>query len=271
VLSTLLTKLAWAPWQRAYLAATRDKRGLELGGPSVIFQRGKELPVYETLSGLDCCNFAAQTLWRNDIVDGAPYQFSPRKATGRQYIREATDLSGIADKIYDFVLASHVIEHVANPLRALAEISRVLVDGGSLIAVYPHKDGTFDHRRPVTPLAHLIDDFARNTPETDMTHLEEWLSLVDLERAPEAKPFEAFRERSLKNAENRGMHHHVFDAALAIALTDRASFQIESVDFARPWHIMVLAQKTSTADNTAFLTPNAELYRRSPFRSDHPQ
>lgn len=269
VLSNLLTKLALAPWQRPYLAAVKARRGIELGGPSSLFQRGKELPVYEALAQLDCCNFAGQTLWRNDIVDGAPYQFSPRKPAGKQYLREATDLSGIADASYDFVLASHVLEHVANPLRAMAEISRLLVDQGSLILVLPHKDGTFDHQRPVTSLGHLIEDFDKGTPETDMTHLEEWLALVDLDRAPEAKPFEAFRERSLKNYENRGMHHHVFNAALAVAFTDRAGFQISSVDFAQPFHIIVLARKSPQPDNTPFLAAQAPFYRKSPFRSDH--
>jgi SAM-dependent methyltransferase len=271
VLSNLLNKLALAPWQQPYLAAVKARRGIELGGPSTLFQRGKELPVYEALAHLDCCNFAGQTLWRNDIVDGAPYQFSPRKPTGKQFIREATELSGIADASYDFVLASHVIEHVANPLRAMAEISRILVAQGSLILVMPHKDGTFDHQRPVTSLDHLIEDFDKNTPETDMTHLEEWLALVDLDRAPEAKPFEAFKERSLKNYENRGMHHHVFDAAATVALTDRAGFQIEAVDFALPFHIIVLARKASRRDNAAFLAPGAAFHRKSPFRTDRPQ
>jgi SAM-dependent methyltransferase len=271
VLSNLLNKLALAPWQQPYLAAIKQRSGLELGGPSTIFQKGKLLPVYETLARLDCCNFAGQTLWRNDIVDGAPFEFSPRKPAGKQYIREATDLSGIANASYDFVLASHVIEHVANPLRSMAEISRILIDQGTLILVLPHKDGTFDHKRPVTSLAHIEDDLEKNTPETDMTHLEEWLALVDLERAPEAKPFEAFKARSLKNYENRGMHHHVFDARAAVTLTDRAGFQIESVDLALPFHIIVLARKATQPNNAAFLSPRAAFYGKSPFRSDQPQ
>jgi hypothetical protein len=151
----------------------------------------------------------------------------------------------------------------------MAEIARVLVAQGSLILILPHKDGTFDHRRPTTPLSHLIDDLEKNTPETDMTHLGEWLALVDLERAPEAKPFEAFRERSLKNHENRGMHHHVFDAALAVAFTDRAGFQILSVDFAQPMHVMILARKTPSVDNSAFLPAAAAFLSKSPFKSDH--
>ncbi|HTM45799.1 MAG TPA: methyltransferase domain-containing protein [Polyangiaceae bacterium] len=268
VLTKLLSKLGVASWQRAYLEAVNQRRGIELGGPSRIFQRFNLLPLYEPLSSLDCCNFAAQTLWRGDIVDEGAYAFSPRKPAGKQYIREVTQLSGIADSSYDFVLASHVLEHVANPFKAMAEISRILVDRGSLILVLPHKDGTFDHRRATTELSHMVADLEQGTAETDMTHLEEWLAQVDLERAPEAKPFEKFRERSLKNYENRGMHHHVFDAHLAAAFIAHAGFQIQSVDLVRPMHIFILAQKIPTPDNAAFLDPRAALYAKSPFASD---
>jgi len=268
VLSNLLSKLSLAAWQRAYLEAVRGRRGIEIGGPSGIFRRHKLLPLYPVVAALDCCAFAASTLWRNDGTEESSYQFARGKPAGKQFVREATELSGIADGAYDFVLASHVIEHVANPFKALAEISRITKDGGALILVMPHKDGTFDHQRPVTALSHLISDFDNGTAEDDTTHLDEWLRLVDLERAPEAKPFEAFRERSLRNFENRGMHHHVFDTALTLAMVDRARLQIVSVDHAQPYHIIVLAKKTQPVNNEPFLSPQALAHQKSPFASD---
>jgi SAM-dependent methyltransferase len=270
VLPSLLTRLFISRWKRPYLAAVAGKRGLELGGPSPMFRGDELLPVYVGVGALDCCNFATETLWRANIVDGAPYHYSPRKPAGTQYIREATALTGIADGSYDFVLASHVIEHVANPLLAMAEISRILRDQGSLILVLPHKEGTFDHKRPVTPLSHLLDDLKQGTTEDDTTHLDEWLRLVDLERAPEAKPFEAFRQRSLKNFENRGMHHHVFDMALAIAMVDSAGLQVHAVNTATPFHIIVLASKAQKPDNSTYLARNAACYAASTFASDRP-
>jgi len=187
---------------------------------------------------------------------------------GRQYLREATDLHGLADGAYDFVLASHVIEHVANPLKALAEWSRITRDGGTILLVVPHKDGTFDHRRPVTTLAHLVDDLKNDVSEHDTTHLDEILRLHDLDRDEVAKPFESFRQRSLHNFENRGLHHHVFDTRLAVAMVDRAGLEIISVDHSQPFHIMVLARKARAVDNDSFLAPRASAYLRSPFASD---
>jgi SAM-dependent methyltransferase len=269
-MSTLLAKLwPWAPsWRRVYADAVRGQRGIEIGGPTDLFRGRKLLGLYEVVSSLDVCNFAADTLWRCDVAEGTTYEFAPGKPAGNQYICEATDLGRIPDGAYDFVLASHVIEHLANPLKALAEWSRITRDGGAMILVVPHKDGTFDHRRPVTALEHLTDDLASGTSEDDTTHLDEWLRLVDLERAPEAKPFEKFRERSLRNFENRGMHHHVFDTRLVTQMVDRAGLQIVSVNHARPLNILVLAKKSRAKDNAQFLAPHARFHRTSPFRSD---
>ena len=36
---------------------------------------------------------------------------------------------------------------------------RVARDGGHLLMVAPHMAGTFDPRRAVTPLAHMVGDF----------------------------------------------------------------------------------------------------------------
>jgi SAM-dependent methyltransferase len=224
--------------------------------------------LYGAIGSLDACNFAGETLWRSGVTEGATYEFSPGKPAGTQYIREATQLDGIADGAYDVLLASHVIEHVANPLKALAEWQRVVRPDGALVIVVPHKDGTFDHRRPTTTIDHLAHDFITGVGEDDTTHLDEWLKLVDLERAPEAKPFEKFRERSLHNAENRGMHHHVFDTRLVVEMLDRAGLEITSVNPVRPNSVFALARKSAAPNNASFLANDARVYRASPFVSD---
>jgi SAM-dependent methyltransferase len=131
-----------------------------------------------------------------------------------QYIHDATELASIADGSYDFLLASHILEHVANPLRALREFRRILKPKGYVLVVVPNQLYTFDHRRPLTTFAHLEADLAAGTDESDLTHLEEILSLHDLEQDKPAGTPEEFRERCLRNREARCMHHHVFDLAL---------------------------------------------------------
>lgn len=73
-----------------------------------------------------------------------------------------------ADGALDFVLASHVIEHMPDTIRALGEWDRVLAVGGILFLIVPHRDRTMDAERPVTPLAALLADYAlANDARTD--------------------------------------------------------------------------------------------------------
>ncbi|HCA27494.1 MAG TPA: methyltransferase [Betaproteobacteria bacterium] len=248
--------------------------GLEIGGPSGVFQRSGILPIYSMINRLDNCNFSDQTTWEGTINEGMTFQYDVNRAPGRQYISEASDLQDIPSATYDFLLSSHVIEHVANPLQALSEWIRVLSNEGILILLVPHKEGTFDHKRPVTSFDHLIADVENNTKEDDRTHLPEILAFHDLERDPAAGSLETFKQRSEKNVENRCLHHHVFDTALTIRLLSHMNLQIHAIENALPFHIIAIAQKTPLGqlpDNQAFFDEEAEHRRRSPFVSDkHP-
>jgi hypothetical protein len=216
--------------------------GLEVGGPSPAFGRLGVVPVYLAAARIDNCNFAAATLWEGRIAEGRTFHFNARRPPGEQFIAEATGLDRVASGAYDFLLSSHAIEHCANPLKALAEWSRVLKPGGLLVLVVPHRDGAFDHRRPLSTLDHLIDDFGRDVGEDDLTHLDEILRLHDLGRDPGADDAESFRDRALRNADIRCLHHHVFNTALARAMVEQAGFAVLSA--ARPTRtdIVVLAR-----------------------------
>jgi SAM-dependent methyltransferase len=251
-----------------------ERSGLELGGPSRFFQSRGLFPIYCAAARIDNCNFGRETIWEGSVGARHDFHYDPRRAPGKQYISEATDLSFIPDSSYDFLLSSHMLEHSANPLRALHEWQRVLKVDGTLFLVLPHKDGTFDHLRPVTPLKHLIQDFERGTGEDDLTHLPEIVALHDLRLDFGVASLEEFEARSAKNYENRALHHHVFDARAAVELVDHAGFQIRMVELARPEHITILATRTARGvrpDNRAFLSDQAAYRRESPFRSDRLQ
>jgi len=243
--------------------------GLEIGGPSSVFYRSGLLPVYSAAARVDNCNFSRRTVWEGRIEEGETFRFNERREPGRQIIAEATALPMIDSDVYDFVLSSHTLEHLANPLLALAEWKRVLKPNGVLALLVPHKERTFDHRRPVTTLAHLIDDFERGTPESDLTHLEESLRLHDLTLDSGSTDFEGFKRRSERNFENRCLHHHVFDTPLAVEVVHHAGLQILAVEAVRPYHIFVLAQKTAKElNNDEFRRFEASWRSRSPFSLD---
>ena len=222
----------------------QSKTGLEIGGPSGIFRKGDHIPVYPVAARIDNCNFASDTVWEGVISEGNTFTFDTGKSPGRQYLAEASNLQCIGDSSYDFVLSSHCIEHLANPLGGLAEWIRVLKQDGLLVLVVPHKDGTFDHRRPVTSLDHLIQDFHSHIGEGDMTHLEEILSLHDLSKDPGAGDYQFFKERSKRNIENRCFHQHVFDTRLAVEAVNYMGLQILAVELFHPFHIIIITKKT---------------------------
>ena len=224
-----------------FRAEVESKYGLEIGGPSGPFRDTGILPLYRYAAGLDNCVFAAETLWEGRRSEGQTFSYHPAKPNGFNFIREATDLYGVADHRYDFVLSSHNLEHIANPIRALKEWKRVVKAGGAIITVLPDYRHTFDHRRQPTTVRHMVEDYDSETKENDLTHLQEILELHDLSRDPKAGTLDQFHRRSLRNFENRTLHHHVFDKDNSRALLEAAGLSVELVELAKPHHIAILS------------------------------
>lgn len=223
--------------------ATKDRVGLEIGGPSRVFERKNILPFYPEAKRIDNVNFSHATAWESGLRDGGNFVFDATKPPGRQFLREATRLEGIPDASYDFVLSSHCLEHVANPLAALREWGRVTRDGGHLVLILPDPQGTFDHRRPITTMEHLREDFALNTGEDDLTHLPEIVDLHDLALDRHAGSPEQFRARCALNRENRCMHHHVFNLDLIREILRETGWGVLETETVRPIHLIALAKK----------------------------
>ena len=190
-----------------YIEITKDRNGLEIGGPSNIFKY--RLPVYRTCQSMSFVNFSDSTIWEGKL-DQETLFF--KNKSGKQYISEATDLSQFNDNAFEFIVSSNCLEHVANPLKAMLEWKRV--GSGKIVLILPRKDFNFDHKRPFTRFKHILKDFEDDVNEQDLTHLEEILELHDLSLDKAAGSFEQFKNRSLRNHENRCLHHHVFDPKL---------------------------------------------------------
>jgi len=79
------------------------------------------------------------------------------------------DCLPLEDSSVDFVLNSHVLEHLPNMLKALSEWYRVVKDGGLIYTVYPIKDENPDDQKyEYTSIGHILTDYKNS--ETVETH-----------------------------------------------------------------------------------------------------
>lgn len=111
-------------------------------------------------------------------------------------------LSALADESQDFVIASHILEHLADPLTQIAEIHRVVKPGGVVLVFLPDRRHTFDRKRSPTPLAHLIAEHRDRVTVVSDEHIEDYLrktGVWDPSWTPEQEheQFELNRQRSI--------------------------------------------------------------------------
>lgn len=224
------------PSAKIYKEILKGKSGIEIGGPSIFFKY--IVPIYPVVEGLDCVNFSNKTMWEGSLESGNSFTYYKNK-TGLQYIAEAADLGTIKSNAYDFLLSSNCLEHVANPLKALEEWSRVITPGGYLLLVLPNKSNNFDHRRPTTTFDHILEDYTNNMSEHDLTHLDEIFELHDLSRDVPAGDLVSFKKRSLDNFSNRGLHHHVFDLPLILRMFDFIKISIIQSDITTSDYVVI--------------------------------
>ena len=135
----------------------------------------------------------------------------------------------IKSGLYDFLISSDCLEHIANPLKALLEWARIIKNGAPMLLVLPNKVQNFDNKRQFTTIEHILQDFNQNIGEDDLTHLPEVLSLHDLLLDPDAGTFENFTRRSLDNFNNRCIHHHVFHIPLIEIMLTHVGFEVQDI------------------------------------------
>ncbi len=124
-------------------------------------------------------------------------------------VSDSERFDGVADGAFDFVVANHVLEHVTDPIGALAEWHRILERGGLLLISLPDKRYTFDHRRRRTTLAHLdADHHSTADPQVrNECHLLEWAEHVE-----RLQPGSAELDAWVAEQRRRGfaVHNHVW-------------------------------------------------------------
>jgi len=136
---------------------------------------------------------------------------------------DGQSFAGIGDETLDFVISAHVIEHLRDPVGAIANAIRVLKPGGVHVLVVPEMQATFDRNRPETPLEHVMADFRDGGEGTCRVAYEEHLRYVHPyltgQEYPEAE-IQRQADESAKRWRECDIHFHAwtrsgFEALLA--------------------------------------------------------
>jgi len=188
-----------------------NKTGFELGGPSE--NTLGSLGVYDVATKVDIANCSADAIREKRVKDGSPFLWK-NQPKGIQYLLDAIDLHGIPNELYDFVAASHILERIANPFKALLEWLRILRSGGVLIVITTFKAVTIDHKRDIVRIEHLINDYNNQTTEADRSHLDERIRLPEFSRDIPAKNKEFLKKRLEKKFQHHDLHQHLYDQEL---------------------------------------------------------
>ena len=126
-------------------------------------------------------------------------------------IDDGERLGTIADGSQDFIIANHFLEHCENPIRTIETHLSKLKPGGVLFYAVPDHRFTFDFRRTVAALEHMVADYEEGPEGARTKHYEEWATLV---RSRRASPRSGRMERAREfEAAEYSIHMHAWTQA----------------------------------------------------------
>jgi hypothetical protein len=233
-------------------------KGLEIGGPSQSFSGSGICPIYPLLSELDDLSFPRPPEWGGRCLQDRA-KFDGMRQLSQQFIGDAELGIALPDRKYRCIISSHVIEHLTNPLQTLRLWTSRLDEHGLMVHILPHKENTFDTRRPVTRLDHLIADHDAKVDWTDTTHYDEVRRLSN-ERHSE--------QWFVDVPKHRGMHQHVFDTKLCLEMFTYLGMQILFCAPVLPHHIVVAVQPQSGRIHDQGMEDFRSILMSSPFGLD---
>lgn len=159
----------------------------------------------------------------------------------------------------DYIVSSHLIEHVPNPIKAVIEWFSILKKGGILYMVVPDARYTFDCRRRRTSIEHLMDDYINGCTECDPTHIDEFTENADISRMNLGLTHDEMeRLRVGCNllyhdliAQGMGIniHFHVFEPGNFMAMMDLVASK-----YGHPWKLLELKERFPPERGDGFLT-----------------
>jgi SAM-dependent methyltransferase len=163
--------------EAAAMGAGRPARSRGVDGRGNLF--GEHGLAHRFLDGLKGLEIGASAhnpfgLQTRNVAPHDDYDFYAESSRVMEVEPAAVDLFALADEIpvpdrnEDFVLSSHVVEHLPDPIKAFLEWDRIVRDGGYVFMIVPLKGALPDDApRALTSLDHIVEDYRlRSTVDT---------------------------------------------------------------------------------------------------------
>jgi SAM-dependent methyltransferase len=230
------TQTEQAPPRPVYLDARSEFAARFLAG------EGLEIgPLHQPLAMPPYANARYVDRMRSDELRSEYPELADWDLTEVDIVDDGELLTTIPDGSQDFIVANHFLEHTENPVGTIETHLRKLKPGGVLFYAVPDKRYTFDFRRPVTPIEHMIADYEEGAERSRREHYTEWCRLVIDEESgsvgtAEEAASEEWVERRASELEDAkySIHMHVWTQAeflrLILALRERFddAFDVEA-------------------------------------------
>jgi len=166
-------------------------RGVELGpGPSPQIMPAKDVDI-------TYIELASAEQWETLYNQKGNLKVNP--ALWKRYMRAGAYPLPVEDGSLDFLFASHVFEHLANPVGHLEHWRDKLRPGGLIAAVVPDMAGCKDYVFTPSSLSEIQEERRAGGMEPQLRHFQRWTSM----RAPGRNPQE------LMNLQ-RSIHVHFY-------------------------------------------------------------
>jgi SAM-dependent methyltransferase len=109
--------------------------------PSIFLLQRTLIPILERYASGDMLDVGCGSMPYESVVEGRTSSYDgldidPRNERVR-FVCSVADMAPVASESYDTVLCSEVLEHVPYPQAAVAEMSRVMRSGGTLVVTVP--------------------------------------------------------------------------------------------------------------------------------------
>lgn len=200
-------------WEKLRSLLT-DLECIEIGAPTPAFM--KTLPdfpmcnLYDVINSLDSINIFENNPFQSKEELVYNFEYDTEKFIQNRYNIDASG-DGILkiDRKYDCLIASHVIEHIANPIKAINLWKTLIRRNGYLLLIAPEKSVSHDRFRQYTTLEHIINDYINNIDGSDLTHVEEILRCN-----AQQYPIDKYKLLIANNNITNVIHHHCFDVCL---------------------------------------------------------